>query len=249
MAGLDRVIGALISQIDRGRSQADMASVEVAQIYKEHPLLSSFPVPSMGLDEVVVELKMAIAEAPGRKGVLPREARTKALSELGRLVSAVIETEEPLAAAHRRYPGLGVAWESAHDRVMRKLSEVLPSETEVDSTCAAAAAASVIAAEVARTIMAPGARVAMATARELLAKHIPEIEERLVPRIEESIAQAVISQPVVGERVEVLVTASDLQPIPPEKITTVRLTLRESDRVWTQIETEDGEAKVKLVPS
>jgi hypothetical protein len=50
------------------------------------------------------------------------------------------------------------------------------------------------------------------------------------------------------ERLDVLVTASELQSIPPEKITTLKLTLRESDQSWTQIETEKGEIQEKLVP-
>jgi hypothetical protein len=38
----------------KGRSQADMATLEIADIYKNHPLLSEFPVPKFALDEVVV---------------------------------------------------------------------------------------------------------------------------------------------------------------------------------------------------
>ena len=64
-----------------------------------------------------------------------------------------------------------------------------------------------------------------------------------------SAVEALKSQPSATDRIEVLVTAAELQSIPPEKITTMRFTLQESDRSWAQIETDKGETRDKLVPS
>jgi len=249
MVSLGEVLGALISQIGKGRSQADMATLEVAQIYKDHPLLSSFPVPRVSLDEVVIDLKMSISAAPAPGKVLTPKAKSEMLARLERIVSNLPSTESSLKIICEKFPELSRVWKSAHPEIIQRLSELIPTEVEVEVKSIAQGAASIIKGHLTNTMLSPEAKVRPTSAVDFLRKGALEIETRLISQVQEIISKVLEAQPLAKDRLDVLVTASDLQAIPPEKLMTLKLTLRESDQTWTQIETEKGEIKEKLIPS
>jgi|GEM_PF-2391248 len=247
MASLGEVVGALISQISKGRSQADMATLEVAKVYKEHPLLSSFPVPKMTLDEVVIDLKVSISAAPERK-VLSAEAKREILAEIEKMTREAVTSEPSLQKLSRKFPDLSGIMDQTHPKFMERLSELLPEEKEIEPKSIAQAAASVIRGHLTDTVLGADPKVVNKLSKDFLQSESPQLEAKLASQIQAKISGILEVQPIDKERLEVLVTASELQSIPPEKITTLRLTLREADQSWTQIETEKGEVQEKLVP-
>jgi hypothetical protein len=60
MPSLKETIAAIVSDVARGRVHADIASAEVAVLYKEHPILREFPLPYMTIDKVEIDLKVAL---------------------------------------------------------------------------------------------------------------------------------------------------------------------------------------------
>lgn len=249
MASLGEVIGALISQIGKGRSQADMATLEIAQIYKKHPLLSGFSVPKMTLDEVVVDLKVSIASSPTTGNVLAPKAKAEVLVQLEGKISDLIRSEPSLNAICQKFPEFEKFWKSTYKQLIERLSNLIPAETEVETKAVSLGVASTIMGFVSSALFAPVTKVEITAAKKIINTDVPEIENRLTNQIQEIILKVLKTQPPLMERLDVLVTASELQSISPEKLTTLKLSLRETDQIWTQIEAEKGEIKEKLVPS
>jgi hypothetical protein len=248
MASLGELIGALISQIGKGRSQADIATLEVGKLYKDHPLLSGFPVPRLTLDEVVVDLKIAIATVPTPGRFITPKVKEEVLAQVKEIVNN-IEKEPSFGTIKKEYSELQKVWKSTHEQIIQRVSEFIPDDVEVETKSIAYGIALIIRGYLTSTMLSPDAKVPLKKTQDFLNKDAPQIEIKLASQIQESILKILETQPPVKDRLDVLVTASDLQIIPPEKITTLKLTLRESDRVWTQIETEKGEIKEKLIPN
>src|SRR5712664_3761273 len=116
MSSLGDVIGALVSQLGRGRSQADVATLEVAQIYKNTPLLSEFPIPRFSLDEVVVDLKMAVNNAPLPTGFITPEARAEILSRLQTIAADLPNGEPPFGT--QEWDQFRKSWKSSQDAIL-----------------------------------------------------------------------------------------------------------------------------------
>jgi len=248
MASLGEVLGAVISQIGKGRCQADMTTIEVAKLYKDHPLLSGFPVPRVTLEEVVVDLKIAIATVPAPGKFITPKAKREVLAQLKEMTNNIIEKEPSLTALSKRYPELQRVWKSTHPQIVERLSELIPAEVEVEPKSIGYGLVSIIAGYLKDVILAPKVKIPLATARDFLTKGVIQIETKLASQIQETISKVLEAQPSIKDRLDILVTASDLQTIPTEKVTTLKLTLREADRSWTQIETEKGEIRDKLIP-
>lgn len=62
------------------------------------------------------------------------------------------------------------------------------------------------------------------------------------------IARGVSARAANTDQLDVLITASELENISADKIATVKFRLREQDRSWTVIETDDGALQDRLVP-
>lgn len=136
---------------------------------------------------------------------------------------------------------------------------MLPSKAEVESKQIAYSMAAVIRENLSNTVldleMPAGVNLRMKKGkewiervREFLKKYSPQIENKLISQIQELVSEVIKSQPPDKNKLDVFITASELQGIPPEKLTNLKLTLQEADRSWTQIQTEKGEIKNKLVP-
>ena len=249
MARLGEVIGAIMTQIDRGRSQADAAVLEVAQLYREHPLLRDFPVPRVTLDEVVIDLKVAVASSPAGHTRITPEAKTEALKLFDRLVTDLPENEPLLAQLREKQPQFGEVWKSAGpEQIMRTLGDLLPDDAEVDPKALALGVSAVISRQLTGVLVSEEAKVPVATVRTFVRQQLPEVENRLSSQIQEILVKTIQPVPPAPDRLDVLVTASELESIPPERITTVKLSLHEADREWTQIETPEGGTQDKLVP-
>lgn len=272
MARLEDVVGAVISQIGRARGQADAASLEVAAAYRDHPLLAAFPVPRLQLEEVTIDLRMAFA-TPGAEpraavGERMMMARVEGAPEtpsvdLPRALSAIVadlpDSDEGCREVADRHPGVRKTWNLKRDEIARKAAEVIPAG-RYDPETTARAVASVVKDGFTATLLDKRARTSPDSTREFYAKHATGLESRLVERVRDLLARDAPSiaypgrPPVSGGSplgpggLDVLVTAQELEGIPPERIATVRLVLREADREWLREESPDGQVHARLVP-
>jgi len=274
MPGLADVLGGLIGQIDRGRSQADLASVEVANVYRNHPLLRAFPVPKIRLDQLELDLKLAFASPPAGRGIFTPQARARVLDRISTLLRELPEAEPDLRELLRperpdrpESPGPGPdrperpeterraveldpeqVWGPGRDDAQRRIGDVLPTGVEADAVSLAAAASTIVRGALLGSVVRQEAQVPIARVRAFIARQADEFEDRLREQL-----RVILEEEIARERpgdggLEVMITAEELHALPPDKVTSVRLTLRESDREWTSIEEAEGQVTDRLVP-
>ncbi|MGC1121624.1 MAG: hypothetical protein WBA22_11080 [Candidatus Methanofastidiosia archaeon] len=245
MANLGEIVGAIIAQVGRGRTQADAETVEIAETYKDNPLFSSFPVPRMTLDEVVIDLKMAVSTGPTTGASLTPESQKEILKRVDTLVNDL----------PRRYryvqnmPDNPTIWNPARAKIAEEITDLVPVGVAVDPKSIVVGATAAIQQNVVQAIAHPAFKViTRKTMGSFVEEDVPRMEKYVKSEIDKIVTDVVTSQPPTEGRVEVLVSASDLEGIPAEKISTVRLTLRESDLSWTEIKGEKGIKEKRLVP-
>lgn len=245
MVSLGEVAGALISQINKGRAQADMATLDVAEIYKDHPFLSSFSIPRMTLDELNIDLKVAFTAGPSSKVSLTPDSRAKMLDRVTKLIKVDLPAKYRYVQSLAQDPAI---WGPLNEAINKEISEIVPAEVEVKPESMTTGVTTSIQRHIVQGILHPTFKITRAGAGKFVEEDIPHIEEFVKGEVKKIITEIVSSQPPPKERLDVLVTVSDLQNIPTEKVTTIRLTLKEADMAWTQIETKDGKTEKKLIP-
>jgi hypothetical protein len=247
MANLSDILDDLITQVAKGRAQADMGTLEIANIYKDHPLLSEFPIPRMSLDKVDFEIKMSLASTTSSKTILTKESKLAIMNQFKTVLTTLIIEEPSLSKFINKSPKLQSTWDTKQDAVLKKLSNLFSTNTEIKTKSYAHATTSIIVNHILNTVTSPKSEIETKNIRTFLDKDVNSIENNLETRIEKIIDKSMQIQSADKGALEVLVTASELENINPEKITTVKLTLSESDRNWTRFETEEG-IKEKLIP-
>ncbi|MGV8175143.1 MAG: hypothetical protein ACP5OU_05520 [Methanothrix sp.] len=248
MANLADVIGGIAGEIARGRSKADAATVEIAKAYRSEPLLEDFPIPRFSLDEVVIDLKLAIASTSPPKNYVTAEAKDRVLRQISQMVTAIPSSEKAYNKLIQESPGWEKVWSESLQRIMQNMSAIIPANSAVDVESLSKSAAFVVRGHIADAVQNKAAQINIRSARSFLAREAPVIEERTSLKIKDIIIEAIKSQPPSASGIDVQVTAAQLEGIPPEKITTMRLTLKEADRAWTSYEAEGGGKREKLIP-
>lgn len=243
MVSLGEVVDALISQVGKGRAQADAETVKLAEIYKDDPLFSSFPVPRMALDEVVVDLKVAVSTGPSRGISFSRESREKILGRIEKLVDD-LPNRYRYVQDMPKDPGI---WNPARTKISEETAEIIPVEADVEPRSITVGTAAVVQRNIMQAIAHPKFKITRKGMGSFVQDDVLRMEKYLRSEIEKIVTEVIKSEPPSKERLDVLISAADLQGIPSDKITNVKLTLRESDLSWTKIETEDG-TKEKLIP-
>ncbi|MBU7024770.1 MAG: hypothetical protein HXS40_11450 [Theionarchaea archaeon] len=245
MANLGEVVGAIIGQIGRGRTQADAETVEIAEIYKDYPLFSSFPVPRMVLDEVVIDLKVAISSGPTRGTSLTPQSQKEILERIDTLIND-LPNRYRYVQNMPDYPGI---WNPARVRITEDIIDLVPVGVAVEPRTIVVGATAAIQQNIMQAIAHPDFKVVTRKSMgSFVEEDIPRMEKYVRSELEKIVEDVVKIQPPPEERLDVLISVSDLESIPSEKISTVRLTLRESDLSWTEIESRKGTFEKKLVP-
>jgi hypothetical protein len=248
MANLHEVVGALINQIERGRAQADLGTLEIATIYRDIPLLSDFPIPKISLDQITIDLKVSVGSVPVPENYLSQAARAQVVEQVGARVLALHDQDPALKEMLHSDPELQKAWAGSREEVLRGVAECIPEEGAVSPELVARNVGTVLRGKVTSLVTAPGLKIQKLRLHTFVTERVPEVEKRFSGQVRDIIAAVVREQPASLRNMEVLVTTSELQSIPPDRITTLHLTFSESDRVWTQFETEKGEIIKKIVP-
>jgi len=131
MANLDRVLGAIISNVARGRSQGDAAVVELAKMYLADDVLKSFPIPRMSLDEVVIELRVGIS-AMAQPG-FTAEARQLLLERLDNTLHSLPERETALGdVMGREGAPARTLWQSQRASRLEAVARMLPEGSDIN---------------------------------------------------------------------------------------------------------------------
>jgi hypothetical protein len=249
MPAMGDVIGALATHIARGRSQGDLSTVEVARLYQEHPLLSTFPVPRVSIDEIVLDLKFAVNETPIPPKSVSGLVRERLIRETGALLAKAIREDVQVAALAQKSPVFASTLETVSAQTIARIEELIPEGVAIDPKSIGRSLASTARIQLAAVATPAEARLEERIVREFVAKGSAEIEARLGAAVEASLSKTLAGLPMDPSRLSIQLTAAELQSIPPDRIQTMRLTFKESDRSWTQVEDASGKPVDRLVPA
>jgi hypothetical protein len=94
-APLSQVVGALLHHLTLAQAQADQATVQLGDVYRQHPWLTRFPVPALSMRTVELELRVALV-APASPARPPTDAASPEEPEMRVLfTSDQLETVPP----------------------------------------------------------------------------------------------------------------------------------------------------------
>jgi len=144
-------------------------------------------------------------------------------------------------------PILKESWIKSKEELLQKAAQCLPEEGVINPDFIARNIGTVIRGHITGLITTQASKVEKRRLHTDVTERIPEVEKRVTDGFLDILMGLLKEQPPSLSNMKVLVTASELEAIPIEKITTLHLTFSESDRAWTKIETENGETKLKLV--
>jgi len=88
---LSELAGALLAQLTLAQAQADNASYELGDLYRQHPVLARFPVPSLSLESAEMDLRVAL--------VAPDPEARAAAGETAALADVAERAVPPVPAA------------------------------------------------------------------------------------------------------------------------------------------------------
>lgn len=248
MANLDEVVGSLLTQINRGRIYSDLATIEVAKRYREDPLLSHFPIPHMAIEEIEVELRFAFARPPMERVIATREMRNDILEEIRKMIRDMPDIAKELINVLKERMEWQKVWHSREGHLIENIAGIVPVDQEIDIDGVSRAIGNTIENELTGTLIDQRSNVTVAMLRRYQKEVAPKLRQRLIEHAHRIIAGRVGDVEIVGdESMQVLVTAAELQTVPPEKISSVKLKIHESDRTWARLNDDDQEPK-NLVP-
>ncbi len=248
MASLGDVLGGILNQINKGRSQADVAALEIANIYKDHPLLSSFPIPRVTLEEVTIDLKMSIAQVPSKHNYFSPIVRSEIIRLLKTEITGLAEKEPQFGSFLSKSGEFNKLWQELQIQSLEKISGLIPLNSEADPQILANSIATFLSNDISKIIARPETHLGINALREFSSKISPQLETNFKNRLLELINQILDVNKSTQDRFEILVATEELEKIPPEKITTMKFSIKESDRSWTKIETEAGGMMDRLIP-
>lgn len=224
MPKLGDYIGHLLSEIAIARMQADIESVRIAELYADHPLLRSMPVPRFRMPDVEIDVPVVVKgleDSP--KG--ESSHGTPPIAEIRKVfdkVFAAVITKERIT--------LSTADKKRIEAVLNRRTVALTRPND----------------------MAIGAnRVAddfTANAVKVMGELIkPEKRAEFLETLKDTLRIELVKNIKPSTRLNVLVTTGEIREAgPSEVITHLRLKISEEAFEWTSIETDEGK-KDRLV--
>lgn len=239
---LVELVGGLLSHLAGGRANADGATVQLAELYRRHPLLQLFPVPRSQISEATFDLKFAIAEAPEAVVTLTPELRERLVGRLSALARGLVRN--PLMpTALRDRADLDDAWAREWAARGPKLDDLIPASGSFDLHDASGRwADGLIELMQSCVTSTAGADGLGAFDHEARLRLHGEVAFGMVAAYQELRGQPPTGLP---GNLKILVTAEDLEPIAPDRINTVQIKLTPSDRSWS-VQEQDGHELTRL---
>lgn len=81
MSSLQTLVQSIVTDLINARFEADVKAAELAEVYRDHPVLRNMAVPTLNISNVSVDLKVAFNEDAIEDDPGPSEEQTKAVSE------------------------------------------------------------------------------------------------------------------------------------------------------------------------
>ena len=203
--------------------------------------------PKISLDQIVIDLKVSVGSIPAPENFLSPSSRSKAVERIGDMVSD-LHRDPSLKEMLASDPALMESWVKSREEILQKVAECLPEEGSINPDLIAGNIGIILRGKITGLITTPGLKIQKLRLHTYVTERTPEVERKVADGVRATLTGILKEQPASLRDMEVLVTVSELQAIPQDKITTLHLTFSESDRIWTQFETEKGEIKKKLVP-
>lgn len=210
MNKLQVLVQSIITDLIQARFEADAKAAELAELYRDHPVLRNMRVPTLNISNVSVDLRVAFDDAPL---AAPEEA-SKA-------------QEEAIAAAAKALNARLVSLESVKPKFTAAKQRSL---TQKIKKAAKAEAAN---AEGLRGTFLNTQVEAMLKESKIKLK----ASERSVLDTEMSVLEASIAAApkLMGSVPGVVVEAAALEKLPPDSITSIKFEISLGDASWTSI--------------
>lgn len=226
MQNLGDVIGTILTQINHGRAQADLAALELARTYKDDPMLSRLPFRRVAVEEVVVELKVAFASDAPLLGALSVGDASGALDAVLALADDLPRGLPELRGYFDRCPALGDAWRASPGPMKERLWAFLFGSASIPIDVVARHASGILSELLLKAFLTAAAPVDVAQA--YMAEHAAGVDKEIAQRVGRALARfAEGAAANAGLGLPVFVTADELESIPEEKIS--KLTFKVND--------------------
>lgn len=229
MPFLGDLLGHLLGEITIARSQADIESVRIAELYANHPLLKHFSVPRFRLPDVSIELPVALTEMEETPpGTEPR-------GKLGDISKVEGPLSETLSSIIKRQ---GIELSDSETKSMESaFKETIPSVIK-DATRIK---------DVPTNLTQIAGKLVEEVQGTLKEKKI-ELKSDDLRSLKIGFRQNLLSAMEEPPRLRVLVTTKELQEYKnTDQIIRLRLTISEESVEWTTIDIE-GETTERLIP-
>ncbi len=227
MPSLKDTIAAIVSDVARGRVQADIASTEVALFYSEHPILREFPLPYMTIDRMEIDLKLALEPGPATRAVAAGTQATQRAEQL-RAVTVVLDGVPALLKRHAiANDTFDRVWTKSRKALMKELGEHLSAASNVPHAVRMAE----ISCRINGAIRAAVAADPVATKATRDAARLQAVEHDVVMAIE-PILNVVAAHDTGTDPglLNVLLSPAELKDVELSKLTTIHMVLVENDK-------------------
>jgi hypothetical protein len=228
MPTLKDTIAAIVSDVARGRVHADIASAEVAVLYKEHPILREFPLPYMTIDKVEIDLKVALQ---------PRETGTST-GGTSAVEAHLAQQHEKLVAILQNVPALlkrydlavgtvGRKWPAVQRELSDHLREYLHASAHLPSAVKVAEVSCRIQRRVHELIATDVATTEVVRVRP---GNLEAADREITLAVEPVLNVAPAPEEIDAASLDVLLSPEELKGIDINRLTSIHLTLVENDK-------------------
>lgn len=258
-AKLHHVVGAIMRDLARSRVAADVFSRNISRFYEQDSLLRVFPVPRTEISEVTIDLRFAIADAVLDERPMDAAAGKLVEGYAARIIEAAFDVlanaeEEAgwseILESFRRHERSGLVVDLV-DALEGALLEPLTDDEDLEKALLkhAGVVIGVLYSRLGEVVGDRKKQFRTAYTREgelswaRVRRYVDDKVEMLVRELSGALQ-------VRGDayQLAVAVTASELQDLPELAVSSLRITTRTRNYVWSQVdENEDGEPVRRLV--
>jgi len=234
MAELHGVLGGILRDLTRGRAMGDLTSFEVAQMYRQNELLSTFSIPRFRIDDVEIELRFAVDSPVRAQSDTTRVSEEKS-AELERAADQVVER------TYREFPELAKSKQFSETFAVSAVRTAIAQMGDGPGIDADSAVDQYMAA-VSERLREPLVKESRASEQEYRRVFESMVLPLLTRRIQETFSASLTGlRARQSSALEVIVEAARLAELRPDQISTLRMRLSDNDRMWGSTTLSSGE--------
>lgn len=257
---LRNIIGGVLSSAAEARSLSDRVSRDLAILYEQDDLMRAFPVPRMEFDKIDIDLKFALQDGgystAQEKAALPQSAEASPASELVKLTAMRIRSVLTEAVAGGKlssvlkfertkdYEKLGAAAQDEAADLLLSPTTLAAQTPPYEDVTLTAFDARELAGRIVKTWEKQGLAAAKSDRSEA---KITELLTSVQREYESELAQLRASA-LERASIDAIFSYRELVGLPPEVLSTIKLSIQVRNYEWTQVGDREGEPVRKLVP-